>query len=141
VKRIAIPAAIAALLCLALTPATLHAKAKAQPSAAPSAAPSASASVAKESTYPFHGKVSAVDVKASTFTLEGKTPRVFNVTATTKIMKNGAVATLKDAVVGDDCGGKVTKDATGKLTALSVRFGPKPVKGGASPAPSPSPKK
>jgi hypothetical protein len=98
------------------------------------ASPTASPAVKK---FPFHGKVQAVDVTAMTFTLAGATPRVFNVTATTKIKKNGQTATLSDAVVGDDVGGYTERTADGKLTALSVRFGPRPgakSKAAASPA-------
>lgn len=84
------------------------------------------AAVKKGSKFPFHGKVKSVDVSGMTFTLDGATPRVFSVTATTKIKKNGVAATLSDAVVGDDVGGLTQKDADGKLTALSVRFGPRP---------------
>lgn len=102
-----------------------------------SASPTASPAAKKVTKFPIHGKVVAVDVSAMTFTLSGKTPRVFAVTASTKIVKNGQPASLSDAVVGDEVGGYTEKDADGKLTALSVRFGPKPgakAKAGASAA-------
>jgi len=89
------------------------------------AASAASPAMKKATKFPFHGKLKAVDVGGMTFTLESATPRVFNVTADTKIKKNGAPATLKDAVVGEDVGGYTEKSADGKLTALSVRFGPR----------------
>lgn len=84
---------------------------------------------ATSSRYPFRGKIAAVDARAGTFTLEGKTAqRVIAVTSETKIMKNGALAKLSDAAVGEDSGGMVQRGADGKLTALSVRFGAKPEK-------------
>ena len=105
--------------------------------AAADASPGASPATQKETKFPFHGKLESVDSAAMTFTLAGTTPRVFSVTATTKIQKNGKAATLKDAVVGDDVGGYTEKSTDGKLRALSVRFGPKPeakTKAAASPA-------
>ncbi|HEX4083738.1 MAG TPA: hypothetical protein VHY22_02415 [Chthoniobacteraceae bacterium] len=102
------------LLGFAAIPAAFGADASASPSPA-----------AKMIRFPFHGKVSAVDTAAMTFTISGKKPRIFSVTETTKIRKNGEAASLKDAAVNDDTGGYAEKDASGKLTALSVRFGPR----------------
>ena len=93
---------------------------------------------ATSSRYPFHGKIAAVDARAGTFTLEGKTPRVIAVTSQTRITKNGASAKLSDAVVGEDSGGMVQRGADGKLTAESARFGAKPAKGGAAAASTPA---
>ncbi len=128
---------IVGVLFIALTasvssgvPAT---KAKSPPPATSAVEPAAKDKTTK---FPFHGKLSAVDVGAKTFTLEGKTPRVFHVIEQTKIMKNGQVATLPDAKAGEDVGGYTEKAADGTLTALSVRFGPKPEKEGAAPAPA-----
>jgi len=104
------------LLGFAALPSTFGADASASPSPAPAA---------KVTKFPFHGKIAAVDTSAMTFTVAGAKPRVFSVTDSTKIHKNGQTATLKDAAVGDDTGGLAEKDASGKLTALSVRFGPK----------------
>jgi hypothetical protein len=106
------------------------------PAFAADASPSASPVAKKETRFPFHGKLQSVDDSAMTFTLAGKTPRVFAVTAETRIKKNGQAATLKDAAVGDDVGGYTAKSADGKLTALSVRFGPRPEAGKGSPSPS-----
>ena len=77
----------------------------------------------KRDTFPFRGKVGAVDKSAMTFTVG---ERVFQITADTKIKKNGKDATLEDAVVGEDVGGSAKKTEDGKLIATSVRFGPKP---------------
>jgi hypothetical protein len=107
------------------------------PSALADASPAASPIAKRTTRFPFHGKLAAVDVAAMTFTLTGTSARTFAVTPTTKIRKNGQPATLNDAVVGDDVGGYGMKSAAGKLTALSVRFGPRP---GAAASPSPSPK-
>jgi hypothetical protein len=72
---------------------------------------------------PFHGKVTALDKTAKTVTVGA---RVFSVTSETKIKKLGKLATLDDGVVGEDIGGTYIKGNDGKLTAKSLRFGPKP---------------
>mgnify|MGYP001615332736 FL=1 len=81
----------------------------------------------KSDTFPFNGKVTAVDKTAKTFSLAGKDkPRVFEITSQTKITKAGKPAILDDAVVGEDAGGVAKRGADGKNEAVSVRFGPKP---------------
>jgi hypothetical protein len=70
----------------------------------------------------FRGKVSAIDAKAMTLTVETRT---FAVTSDTKITKDGKPATLADGVVGEPVGGAYTKTGDGKLTATSVHFGAK----------------
>ena len=72
---------------------------------------------------PFHGKVAALDKTAKTLTVGD---RVFQVTSETKIKKAGKAATLDDAAVGEEVGGTYTKGDDGKLTAKSLRIGPKP---------------
>jgi len=125
---------------IVLAAALLTTAALPRPSAfAADASPAVSPAVKKATKFPFHGKLQAVDLSAMTFTVAGTTPRVYSVTADTKIRKNGQAATLKDAVVGDDVGGYTEKGADGTLTALSVRFGPRPgakAKQKASPSPS-----
>ena len=80
----------------------------------------------KEKKIPFHGKLMAVDGTANTITIEGKTPRVFHLTPTTKITDgSGAPSTLLAAVVGEDVGGSYSKDAAGTMNLFSVRFGAK----------------
>ncbi len=72
---------------------------------------------------PFHGKITAIDQSAKTIALG---ERVFQITADTKVVKDGKAASLADAAVGDQVGGSYTKSDDGKLTARSLRIGPKP---------------
>jgi hypothetical protein len=71
---------------------------------------------------PFHAKVTAVDAAGSTITL-GELK--LNVTAETKISKDGKTATLADFAAGDDAHGSYKTDADGKKNALSLRTGQK----------------
>jgi len=72
---------------------------------------------------PFHGKITATDKSAKTITVG---ERVFQITSNTKVVKEGKTASLDDAVVGDQVGVSYTKSEDGKLTARSLRIGPKP---------------
>ena len=74
---------------------------------------------------PFHGNLKAVDAAAKTITVGTLT---LQITADTKITKDGKPATLADGVVGEPVGGAYTKTADGKLNALVVHFGAKPKK-------------
>ena len=76
----------------------------------------------KHDTMPFHGKVSAIDANAMTFTVGTQT---FEVTSETMITKGGKPATLTDAVVGETAGGAYKKGADGKLSTTTVTFGAK----------------
>ena len=96
------------------------------PPATPAPAPAPAPAPVKPKAIPFNGKLGAVDLVNKTITLDEKTKRTFQVTKDTKIMKAGKPATLEDGVVGDDVAGRYTKDDAGKLTAKSIRFGPKP---------------
>ena len=87
---------------------------------------SMTAAEAKAKPLPFKGKLGAVDNNAKTITLDEKTKRVFMITSETRLMKSGKPATLEDAVVGDEITGSYKKMADGKLSAVSVNFGPKP---------------
>ena len=80
--------------------------------------------VARTTRFPFHGKLKAVDLLAQTFTLEGKSARVFAVTPQTKITKDGAPATLQDATPGQAVTGYSEKSPEGQLTALSLSLSP-----------------
>jgi hypothetical protein len=71
---------------------------------------------------PFLGKIDAVDKVAKTVKVGERT---FHVTAETRILKAGKPATLDDAVMGDEVVASY-KEAGGKLTALSLRIGPRP---------------
>jgi Domain of unknown function (DUF5666) len=73
-------------------------------------------------TFPFRGNVKAIDNSAKTLSVGKET---FQITSETKIIKMGKPATLADGAAGDMVGGSYHKDADGKLTAISVRFGPK----------------
>jgi hypothetical protein len=88
--------------------------------------PTSAADTAKPKKIPFHGKLQAVDTSADTITIAGKTPRVFQLTSTTKITDGaGNPSTLAAATVGEDVGGSYEKDASGTKTLFSVRFGAK----------------
>ena len=105
----------------------------AQLSPATSASPATSPQVtgpiaAKPATHPlpFHGKISAVDQSAKTFTVGGKQgSRVFRVTDGTLITKAGAPATMTDIVQNEHARGAYLKLADGTLEAKTVTIGAK----------------
>jgi hypothetical protein len=76
-----------------------------------------------ERGIPFRGKVAALDKTVKTLTVG---ERVFHITADTKMRKDNKPATLDDVAVGDEIGGTYSKGDDGKLTAKSLRIGPKP---------------
>jgi hypothetical protein len=85
--------------------------------------PTATAPAPKKHSVPFHGKVAAVDSAAAmTFTVGTMT---IAVTSDTKITKDGQPAVFADITPGATVRGSYKKDATGKLTAVSVRIGEK----------------
>jgi hypothetical protein len=97
-----------------LTPATT-----ASPAASPAAKPAGR-------PLPFHGKISAVDQSAKTFTLGGKEgSRVFKVTDSTTIMKAGSPGTMADIVENEQARGTYLKQADGTLEAKMVKIGPR----------------
>ncbi|MGB7767834.1 MAG: hypothetical protein WBN22_03155 [Verrucomicrobiia bacterium] len=77
---------------------------------------------AKKNVIPFHGKLDAVNTNAMTLSVGNRT---FQVTAGTKILKDGKPAALSDGVVGEPVRGLYKKTETGQLDALSVHFGAK----------------
>jgi len=95
------------------------AAADAKPAAAPAARP-----------FPFNGKIDSVDKQAKTIKVG---ERVFHVTPTTRIIKDGKPATLDNAKVGDEVGGAYREGEEKKLNLLSLRIGPKPAAPGAAP--------
>jgi hypothetical protein len=104
--------------------------APATPTAAPATSPQAAAAslAAKPATrpIPFHGKISAVDQSAKTFTVGGKQgSRVFKVTDSTTIMKAGAPGTMADIVENEQARGTYMKQADGTMEAKTVKVGPK----------------
>src|SRR5438552_11536881 len=72
----------------------------------PSPAPSAHPTVGR--AIPFHGKISAVDQKAKTFTVGA---RVFKITDKTVMTKAGVPATMKDVVANEEVRGSYWKMA------------------------------
>ena len=74
----------------------------------------------------FNGK--AVAVEAKTVKLSGPTARVVQITATTKISKDGKPATLDDLKEGDDVYGGIKPGTDGKLEATSLTIGKPPAK-------------
>jgi hypothetical protein len=77
----------------------------------------------KQGAIPLGGKVSAVDKTAKTITVGERTVQI---TSETRITKAGKPATLDDAAIGEEVGISYVKGDDGKLTARSVRIGPKP---------------
>lgn len=73
---------------------------------------------------PYQGKVAALDSASITVTTKSGDLKL-NVTAETKILKNGAKAALTDFAVGDKVTGSYKKDASGSLTAKSIHEGKK----------------
>lgn len=110
---------LASLLAIAVAGANFAVKAEDKPAAEKKDAPKP-----KRDTQPFHGKVASVDATAKTITVGKQT---YNVTSTTKLMKDGKPATFDDAKVGEEVGGVAKKDGD-KLNIVSLRIGPKPEK-------------
>jgi len=75
---------------------------------------------AKKHGLQYKGKVVAVDTAAKTITVGKQT---YNVTATTKINKDGKPATLADFAVGDAVAGGYKKDGE-KLNATTIHNSP-----------------
>lgn len=76
----------------------------------------------------FTGKAVAVDKAAKTVKLSGEKGRTLQVTATTKIIKDGKPATLDDLKDGDDVYGGFKPGADGKLEATTLTIGKPPTK-------------
>lgn len=114
--------------CLAaalfLSPAAFGAgKKKAAPSPGASAAASPGTKMVR--VIPFHGMISAVDGRAKTFTIAGKTStRVFKISDQSVITKTGTPATMKDIVANEEIRGSYWKEADGTLMAKTVKVGP-----------------
>jgi hypothetical protein len=116
-------AKIAVLSLFTATLVALPALSRAQDTGAPTSPDqTAPAKPKKHGDLRFHGKLSAVDTNAKTLTVGELT---LQVTADTKITKNGQPATLADGVVGQPVAGSYQKTADGKLNAVSVHFGAK----------------
>jgi hypothetical protein len=81
----------------------------------------------KKAGHPFRGKLAAVDQTAKTIKIGEST---YQITSKTRIVKAGKPATLEEAAVGDEVGGYAQPTEDGKMTALSLRIGPKPAAAG-----------
>lgn len=96
--------------------------------ASPSPATSAAASPAAKSprALPFHGKISAVDQTAKTFSIAGKeATRVFKIVEITVITKDGSPGTMADVAENQDVRGSYWKREDGSLEAKTVKLGQK----------------
>ena len=105
-------------------------KKSASPAPAASASPAASAiaasPAAKAKALPFHGKISAVDQTAKTFSIAGKeATRVFKIVEITVITKDGNPATMADVAENEDVRGSYWKREDGSLEAKTVKLGQK----------------
>jgi Cu/Ag efflux protein CusF len=115
-KQIALFALVAAALVAAPTVI------RAQDASVTNNNAAAAAPAGKKHAAPVVGKVAAVDAKAMTLTVGTKT---FNITADTKIKKDGKEATLSEITVGEKVAVIAKKDDAGKLTAVSIHAGKK----------------
>jgi hypothetical protein len=129
---------LVALVCIAPLAANGATKKSRSPAARPSVTPKPKSSPASKTTpspspspsaHPtvgraigFHGKISAVDQKAKTFTVGA---RVFKITDKTVMTKAGTSATMKDVVVNEEVRGSYWKVMDGSLEAKTVKLGPK----------------
>jgi hypothetical protein len=75
--------------------------------------------------HAFHGKLVSVDKTEKSISVGKST---YFVTSDTKITKDGKPAVLEDGVVGEECGGYVKTNTTGKAVLTSLRFGAAPDK-------------
>jgi hypothetical protein len=103
-------------------------KTKASPTPKTTSSPAANTTTDanKARAISFHGKISAVDQKAKTFTIAGKEhSRVFKITDKTVMTKAGKPATMKDVVANEDARGSYWKVMDGTLEAKTVKVGPK----------------
>jgi len=123
-------ACVAALVLCAPLSSWAKEKKSATPAPAASAPPSSSTATSPPTkaprAVPFHGKISAVDQAAKTFSIAGKEKtRVFKIVAATVITKAGNPATMADVVADEEVRGSYWKRADGSLEAKTVKLGPK----------------
>lgn len=96
--------------------------AAASPTPAATVSPAKTGS-AKRHLLPFHGKISAIDQAAKTFTIQGKEKsRVFFVIATTQLTKGGAAATWDDFKVGAEVRGEALKKDEAQYNVVDVNI-------------------
>jgi len=111
-KLTLITPALVAILALAFSNTTVKAD------TATTSSTSTTDTTATAKKHPFKAQVTAIDTTANTITIQGKEALTLLVTPTTKF-KGGTA--LTDFAVGDTVTGSYTKDASGKLTANSLR--------------------
>ncbi len=87
-------------------------------------APAATAPVKKKKGLSVSGKTTAIDTTAMTITVKDQT---FNITSTTKILKNEKATTLGEIKVGEMVRVIYKKDASGTLNATTIHVGDKVV--------------
>ena len=76
---------------------------------------------------PFRGKVSAVDKDQRTVSLAGREKsRTFQITATTKIKKDGKPATFEAVTVGESVGGYALRNESGHPEVVTLNLGKAP---------------
>jgi len=114
-KSIVLGIAVAGLAVL-----PLNAAEQSLPTAGKSGSEMAQAGAANASrAIPFRGKLASKTESSITVGT-----RTFEITAETKLMKEGKPASLSEAVVGEPVGGSYLQQDD-KLVAKTVRFGPK----------------
>ena len=123
-------ACIAALALCAPLSSWAKEKKSASPAPAASASPAASAAASPAAksakALPFHGKISAVDQTAKTFSIAGKeATRVFKIVEVTVITKDGNPGTMADVAENEDVRGSYWKREDGSLEAKTVKLGQK----------------
>lgn len=75
----------------------------------------------KRSTYPFSGQLASHDARS--ITLAGKRKqRVLLVTPATRVLRNGAKASLETAAPDEFVSGSATKNGEGKEQALTINL-------------------
>jgi hypothetical protein len=128
--------ALVAILGLALTslPITLHAQTPAT-APAPAADTPSTTSTKKSKPTEYQGTLTAIDTTANTVSVTS-TAKVLTlaITPKTTIQKNKKTAKLADFAVGDSVTGSYTTDASGTLTAHSLRKKTKTATGAATSA-------
>ena len=109
--------ALVAILGLALVGATVTAQAAISTNSAVASAPAKTTKLVKTE---YSGSITAIDASSVTVTTT-KAPLTLAIASTTIIQKDKKTATLADFAVGDKVTGSYTKDATGAMTAASLR--------------------
>lgn len=89
--------------------------------------PQAEVQIKAVMAIPYRGDISAIDAGAKTFTIKGKKSkeRIFAITPTTKLLKDGNPAAWEDLKVGEAVRGSAVKKSEGQYEAMSVKMGAK----------------